>query len=117
MKTYMLLLKHAPDRYADVGEDEMMKIIADYIGWTEKLTAEGRFVGGEKLVEAPGKTLSKQDGAIEVHDSPFAELTEVLGGVMMIKAADFDEAVAIAKTCPHLVYNSGLDVREIQHTD
>lgn len=117
MNTYMLMLTHAPDRYEGISEDEMMAIITDYVAWTEKLTAEGIYTGGEKLVDGPGKVLTKTDGGIEVHDSPMAELAEVLGGVMMIKAADYAAAVTIAKTCPHMVHNSSLEIREIQAVD
>lgn len=117
MNTYMLLLNHAPHRYDNLSEDDYMAIITDYIAWTEKMTADGVYAGGEKLADGPGKRLSKTDGSIEVHDSPMAELAEVLGGFMMIKAADYDAAVAIAKTCPHMVHNSSMVVREIQAVD
>jgi len=117
MNTYMLLLNHAPDRYDDLSEDDYMAIITDYIAWTEKMTADGVYAGGEKLADGPGKRLSKTGGGIEVHDSPMAELAEVLGGFMVIKAADYDAAVAIAKTCPHMMHNSSLEVREIQAVD
>lgn len=116
MNTYALLLNHAPDRYSGLSEDDYMDIIKDYVAWVEKLTAEGTYVGGEKLADGPGKTLTATDGGVEVHDSPMAELAEVLGGFMMIKAASYDAAVAIAKTCPHMVHNKTLEVREIQQT-
>lgn len=117
MKTFALLLNHAPDRYTGLSEDDYMAIIKDYIAWTEKLTAEGVYVGGEKLADGPGKVLRKNGSAIEVHDTPLAELAEVLGGIMMIKATDYDAAVGIAKTCPHMVHNDGLEIREIQQVD
>lgn len=117
MNTYMLLLNHAPDRYHDLSEDEYMAIIADYVAWTEKLTAEGIYTGGEKLADGPGKLLTRTDSGVEVHDSPMAELAEVLGGVMMIKATDYDAAVEVAKTCPHLKYHAGLEVREVHAVD
>ncbi len=117
MKTFMLLLNHAPDRYSDLSEDDFMTIMTDYIVWTEKLTADGIYAGGEKLADGPGRLLTKTDSGVEVHDSPMAELAEVLGGVMMIKAADYDAAVTIAKTCPHMVHNSSLEIREIHAVD
>ena len=48
-----------------------------------------------------------------MHDSPFAELTEVLGGLMIIEAANYEAAVEIARTCPHLLHNRSLEVRRI----
>ncbi len=117
MNNYALLLNHAPDRYTGLSEEDYMDIIKDYVAWVEKLTAEGTYVGGEKLADGAGRVLTRTDGGIEVHDTPLAELPEVLGGFMMIKAEDYDAAVAIAKTCPHMVHNSSLEVREIQQVD
>lgn len=117
MNTYALMLNHAPDRYEGLSEDDYMEIIKDYIAWTEKMTADGVYVGGEKLDDAPGRVLTRTDGGIEVHETPLAELAEVLGGFMLIKAENYDVAVEIAKTCPHMVHNTGLEVRQIHDVD
>jgi hypothetical protein len=117
MNTYALLLNHAPNRYDGLSEDDYMDIIKDYVAWVEKLAADGTYVGGEKLMDGPGKILNKTSSGFEVHDTPMAELAEVLGGFMLIKAADYADAVEIAKTCPHMVHNSSLEVRAIQPTE
>jgi hypothetical protein len=117
MSNFALLLNHKPDRYDNVDETEMMEIIKDYIAWVEKLSAEGIYQAGEKLIPAPGKTLTKKADSIDIQDSPFTELKEVLGGFMIIKADDYDHAVQIAKTCPHLIHNDSLDIRQIHDVD
>ena len=117
MNTYALMLNHAPDRYEGLSEDDYMEIIKDYVAWTEKMTADGVYVGGEKLADGPGRVLTRTEGGIEVHETPLAELAEVLGGFMMIKAESYDAAVEIAKTCPHMVHNTGLEVRQIHDVD
>ena len=38
-----------------------------------------------------------------------------MGGFFVIEAANFDEAVETAKTCPHMEFGS-IEVREIQKT-
>jgi hypothetical protein len=48
-----------------------------------------------------------------VTDGPFAESKEVLGGYFTINAASYDEAVTIARTCPHIVYGCATHVRRI----
>lgn len=113
MPTYALLLNHAPDRYDGLSEDEYMAIIRDYVAWVESMTEKGVYKGGHKLDDAPGKVLGSNGGSIDVHDSPFAEVSEVLGGLMLIEAADYDAAVEIAKTCPHLVHNRSLEIRKV----
>jgi hypothetical protein len=117
MSNFALLLNHTPDRYDNLGEAEMMEIIKDYIAWVEKLSAEGIYQAGEKLIPAPGKTLTKTAGKIEVHDSPFTEMEEILGGFMIIKADNYDQAIEIAKTCPHMLHNDSLEIRQIDDVD
>ena len=117
MSNFALLLNHAPDRYSNLRDDELMDIVKDYIAWVEKLTKEGIYQGGEKLTTDTGKTLTKNSETIEIHDSPFTELKEILGGFMIIKANDYGHAVEIAKTCPHLIHNDSLQIRQIHNVD
>ncbi len=114
MNHYALLLPHVPNRYATLSETDFMDTMKDYIAWVEELTKDGTFVGGHKLADEPGKLLVAAEGGVELHDGPFAEMTEVLGGIMVIKAQDYDDAVRIAKTNPHLVHNSRIEIRRIQ---
>ena len=117
MATYALLLNHAPDRYDGLTEDDFMAVIKDYIAWVEDMSAKGIYKGGHKLSTVPGKIMDSTGGDIDVHDAPFAEMTEVLGGLMLIEAASLDEATDIARTCPHLVHNTRLEIREVDDVD
>lgn len=113
MTEFALLLPHAPDRYEGLTEDEYMAVIADYVAWVEKLTADGIYKGGHKLTDDRGVVVSAADGGIDIHDSPFAEMSEILGGIMIIEAADYAAAVEIVKTHPHLKHNARVEIREI----
>ena len=113
MSKFALLLNVAPNRYEGVDQDAYMAIMKDYIAWVEMMTAEGVYQVGHRLALDGGKTLASKLGSVEVHDAPFAELAEVLGGIMVIEAKDYDDAVAIAKTCPHLVHNASMQIRQL----
>jgi hypothetical protein len=117
MATFALLLNHPPDRYTRLSEDRYMAVIKDYVAWVERATADGTYVGGHKLASAAGKTVTATADGINVHDSPFAELPEVLGGLMVIKAADYDAAIQIARHHPHLVHNTSMEIRQIDGAD
>jgi hypothetical protein len=48
-------------------------------------------------------------------DGPFVEVKELLGGYMIISAADLDEAIRVARDCPGLMRpGSGVEVIEIR---
>jgi hypothetical protein len=117
MSNFALLLNHKPDRYDNLNENEMIEIVKDYIAWVEELTTKGIYQAGEKLIPEVGKTLVRTANTIEVHDSPFTELKEILGGFMIIKATDYNHAIEIAKTCPHLIHNESLQIRQIHDVD
>ena len=112
MAKFVLMLPHAPDRYTNLGETEFMDLMTDYIGWVEEMAAKGKYVSGEKLLDEGGKIVTKTSGSIEVHDGPFAEAAEILGGYMVINAKNYDEAVEIARSHPHMEHNQTIIIRQ-----
>ena len=61
--------------------------------------------GGEELDEVRTvKTVrpGRQGEGVVVTDGPFVETKEILGGFVIIEAADLDEALAIAREWPSL---------------
>lgn len=114
MNQYMLLLHDSTEEFADVSAEEIQAVISEYVGWRNKIEQQGKLIGGEKLADEGGKHLSMQNGEIRVTDGPYAEIKEALGGYFAIKASDYDEAVEISKTCPHLKYGGRIELRKIE---
>lgn len=113
---YFTLLLHAkPDWMKDIAPAEMQSIVERYAAWSNKLTANGQRVAGQKLQDATGRTMRRQDGRVLVTDGPFMEAKEVVGGYFVIKAASYEEAVQISNECPHLDYGT-IEIRQTQAT-
>lgn len=110
MAKFALLLNHAPDRYSGLTKAEYSETMGDYFKWVQDKIQEGAYVGGHKLSTATGKLVTSKTGSIEVHDIPSTEIAEVLGGIMIIEAPDFDSAVDMARAHPHLTHNHNLMV-------
>jgi hypothetical protein len=72
--------------------EEMQSNMQKWLAWVEKLQKNGQYVSGEPLLPG-GKLVSSKN----VTDGPFTEGKEVVGGYFIIKAKNFDEAVAITK--------------------
>lgn len=118
MAKFAILLNHEPDRYHDLAEDEYFSIIKDYVAWVEATTAKGLYIGGNKLKDEAGKLLTRSNDpdnkrGFDLHDSPFMEASEVLGGFMMIEADNMDAALTLVADHPHLKHNSSLEIREV----
>ena len=86
------------DRVPD-GEAAMNEVFT----WMARWEAAGKIAdGGAELQSArTAKTVGRGvDGRPTVTDGPYLELKEVIGGFIMLEAADIDDAVAVAATWP-----------------
>lgn len=102
MPRYMLVAYDDPAALANVSPDEMQGIIERYIAWTQQMAASGKLVAGDKLVDGRGKVITKKNGSLDVSDGPYTEAREVIGGTWVINAANEEEALRLASSCPHV---------------
>ena len=114
MSQYMLILHETPSDFAGYSAEDINRVIGEYMAWRHKLEAEGRLVGGNKLADEGGRRLALDDGKVRVTDGPYAEAKEVVGGYFIINAANYDEAVEVARTCPHLTYGGTIELRLVE---
>lgn len=117
MPQFMLLLHDDNTAFADVSPEEMQRIVETYIAWGNKLRASGLMAAGHKLADEPGKVVRQRSGQVRITDGPYSETKEVLGGFYIIRAANYDEAVAHSRDCPHLEYGGTIEVRQIDALD
>jgi hypothetical protein len=117
MAQFMLLLHENPSAFAGLGAEEMRTVIGKYVAWGEKLRSDGKFVSSHKLKEEGGRHMIAGERGTLVTDGPFAEAKEVLGGYFIVEASSYDEAVEIARGCPHLDYGGRIEVRQIDLLD
>jgi hypothetical protein len=114
MPKYLLMLNDNPASDTALSPQEMEAIVREYTNWAKSLAAEGNLEGGEKLAEDGGRLLRRAGEKVIVTDGPYAESKEVLGGYFVIKASSYDDAVAIARTCPHMMHGASTLVRRIE---
>ncbi len=100
------------DKFDDrkMTREEFQKEAVKWQAWTEKLMKEGRLTPGNRL-SMSGKVINGTEK--HVHDGPFAEGKEVVGGFCTVKARDLDEALEIAKSCPILDQDCSVEVRQV----
>ncbi len=108
MAHYMLLLRSQPNRFTSLSPEEMQKVTEKYMEWRTRPYV----LDGAGLVDHSGRQIAKGGGSVT--EGPFSESREVVAGFYTIEAADFDEAVKLALTNPHV--NSGtIEIREVIH--
>jgi hypothetical protein len=89
----------------------VQQIVARHMAFNQELGASR--VGGAGLAASTAATTVRTSkGKQAVHDGPFAEAREQLGGFYLIEARDLDEAIAIAKRVP-VLQDGAIEIRPL----
>ncbi|TAJ72296.1 MAG: YciI family protein [Phenylobacterium sp.] len=99
---YMILIYEPEDAYAgEAGQAALADIVAKHMALAGELRAKGIQKDGAGLQGSEtATTVVTQNGQQTIHDGPFAETREHLGGYYLIDVPDLDEALAIARRVP-----------------
>ena len=115
MPQYILLLHDSGTFPPDLSPEAIQGIIQRYVEWRKKVGSNGRQISGYKLHDGTGRLLRGGVGSPTVTDGPYVEAKEVIGGLFVIEARDFDEAAKLASDCPHLEFGT-IEIREVERT-
>jgi hypothetical protein len=115
MPKFVVLLHDTGAFPADISPDQIQAIIERYVAWRRKIQQDGRMVEGHKLTENQGRVMRGTAGRTTITDGPYAEAREVIGGLFIIEAKDYDEVVELSRDCPHLEFGA-IEIREVQPT-
>ncbi|HWA34985.1 MAG TPA: YciI family protein [Cyclobacteriaceae bacterium] len=108
MERFLLLVRADLERLKKLQEDKRYSDWPDMVPWVKSLTEAGKYVTGAPLTIA-GRHVAK--GKV-LSDGPFIESKEGVLGFDIILAKSFDDAVAIALTCP--MVKGGFAAREVR---
>jgi hypothetical protein len=111
MQEFLLLFRGGDTERQTLSPEQIQAHMQRWQEWIGGLAQQERFIAGQPLTSA-GKVLSGTDQKLT--DGPFIEGKEIIGGYVQVWAADFDEAVQIARGCPNLEAESGtVEIRQI----
>ena len=114
MKTFIMLL-HDAGFPEDISPEQIQAIIQRYVAWRDRIQQNGRKVTGHKLMDGAGRVMRGGTGQTRITDGPYAEAREVIGGLFILEAENYDEVVELSKDCPHLDFGS-IEIREVDPT-
>jgi hypothetical protein len=113
MPKYLMLARSNDQAWKGISAEEAQRIVRQYVDWSNRMREAGRLAGSNKLKDGEGRVLSGNGGQMSVKDGPYSETKEVVGGYWLVEAADFDEAVKLAKDSPHLRFGT-IEIRAIE---
>ena len=113
MPNYMFLLYGSREDAPNLSPDELHGVIRKYSDWRESLKRDGIYLASDKLKDDAGRVLRPGPNGPRLLDGPYSETKEVLGGYFAVRAASYERACELARTCPHLEFGGTIEVREI----
>ena len=112
MKEFLLIfrggdaLRVNDQRSPEQWQNHLMK----WKTWMDKLAQQDHLIGGQPL-NGEGKVI--WGSAKKITDGPFVEGKEIVGGYLLVKAKDFDQATELSMGCPIFEHDGIVEVREI----
>lgn len=111
---YMLMCCIDEALWQALPEAEREAVMADYHGLLQAWVTDHHYRGGARLQSAAtATTLRETDGRLVLHDGPFAESREQLGGFHVLECGDLDEALSQARRLPTLRVGGVVEVRPV----
>jgi len=114
MKEFMMIFRTEKMDNSGQTPEQMQEILQIWQDWIGGIAAQGKFISTNAL-GSQGRTVTTE-GVIT--DGPYAELKEIVGGYILVKADDLDDAIKLSDGCPILSIPGGkVEVRNVQVFD
>ncbi|MFS4447075.1 YciI family protein [Maribacter sp. 2307UL18-2] len=114
MTEFMMIFRTEKMDNSGQTPEEMQAIMQIWQDWIGGIAAQGKFVSTNAL-NSNGKTVTSEG---VVTNGPYAELKEIVGGYIIVKAESLDDAVTLSEGCPILAIPTGkVEVRGVQVFD
>ncbi len=109
MKEFMMIFRNEKNDNPKPSPDQMQAMIKQWQDWIGGIAAQGKFVATNAL-GFEGKTVHAD---ATITDGPYAELKEIVGGYIIVKAENLDDAVKLSDGCPTLAMGGKVEVRDV----
>lgn len=114
MKQFLLLLHEDIEKLNALSLKEMEELANAHMNWANKLAKGGHLISGDGLQEK-GVLITGKNSVVK--DGPYLESKEIIGGYYLLKAADLETIVELAKECPTHHYGGTTEIRPIMEME
>ena len=109
MAEFMMIFRNDYNPDFKASPEQMQASIKQWQDWIGGIAAQGKFINTNRLgLEA--KTLKANH---MVTDGPYAEVKEIVGGYVLVRAENLEEALGLADACPILSIGGSVEIRNI----
>lgn len=107
---FVLVLRNSQRELPTRSVEDEMQRVKEYSLWARNMNS---VVDGEKLTD-DARTLNVIDGRSVISEMEADAKKTAIAGYFLIKANDYQQAITIAETCPHLKYGGTVEIRQIE---
>jgi hypothetical protein len=113
MNDYLILFREPDGRQEPHPTDAIEQHQKNWNEWLSDMKSKNKLTGGKPLtlegtvMRPTPKGLDINDGAYTVHNS------EIVGGYLLIRAENMQEATELMKTCPVFEFDGFAEIREV----
>jgi len=113
MKEFMMIFRNEKNDNPKPSPEQMQVIVKQWQDWIGGIAAQGKFVATNAL-GFEGETVNADT---TITDGPYAELKEIVGGYLICKAENLDDAMKLVDGCPTLLIGGKVEVRDVMVFD
>lgn len=112
---YLLMLFADEKAGNAIPPEQMAGFMKQMHTYQATLEKAGAFVATAGLSPTwDARTVAVENGELKVHDGPYAETREQLGGYYIIEASDMSKATELAALCPAATWGK-IEIRPYAH--
>ena len=114
MEEFALIMRHEDGK--KVASPEQIQVwMKQTMDWVGGIAAQNKYISGTGLLFADAKVVWPDN---VITNGPFGEIKETIGGFMIVKADNIEEAIQFAKGSPVLQgEGNSVEVRQIARQD
>ncbi|MGH7502671.1 MAG: YciI family protein [Longimicrobiales bacterium] len=114
---YAMLIYLSPADFDDRTNEDNEAFWGGWRSYFSGMVDAGVYAGGNPLEAiTTGATVRVKDGKRRIHDGPYAETKEQLGGFVILEAPSLEAAIDWAARCPAAA-TGAVEVRPVRNID
>jgi len=92
-------------------QEQLQSAMKPYQHWIATIADQHKLVAPPKRWDVSGRVVKEKGVGLAVSEGPLAVGDLSIGGLFLVKAESYDDAVELAKACPIIQYGAVVEVR------
>ncbi|MGI4865157.1 MAG: YciI family protein [Janthinobacterium lividum] len=93
------------------GTEQLREHLKHWADWFRSLAAQDKLAQPVQRYDSEGKVISRQ----QVTSGPFTARRNSVGNLLLLRAQDYQQAIALAQGCPILDLGGTVEIRQVMH--